>query len=403
MSSPLAGLTVLDFSHALAGPYCTMLMARYGATVIKVEDTNTGDMGRTWGPPFLGGEASYFLGLNGGKRGIAIDLKNAEGRALCKRLIERADIVIENFRPGTMDRLGLGYPVARELNPRLIYCSISGYGQTGPRRDDPAMDLILQAASGLISVTGTTDGETVRCGHSVADITAGMFALIGAMFALRARESTGAGQYVDVSMLDGMISAMASNYANFFGSGTTPRPWGTGFGTIVPYACYPTADREIALAVASEKLWRAFCQALDRPEWIDHERYRTNALRIAHRAELEPLIAEVLTTRTASEWIETFRTTGVPATLVNTLDDVANDPQSSEREMFPVVDHPTAGPIRVTGAPLKLSDTECTPLDPAPFHGQHTAGVLRDLLGLSPDDLERLTRQGTIRQHSVRS
>ncbi len=403
MSSPLAGLTVLDFSHALAGPYCTMLMARYGATVIKIEDTGAGDMGRSWGPPFLGGEASYFLGLNSGKRGIAIDLKDPEGAALCKQLIERADILLENFRPGTMDRLGLGYPVARELNHRLIYCSISGYGQTGPRRDDPAMDLILQAASGLISVTGTADGETVRCGHSVADITAGMFALIGTMFALRSRESTGTGQYVDVSMLDGMISAMASNYANFFGSGTTPHPWGTGFGTIVPYACYPTADREIALAVASEKLWRSFCQGVDRPEWADHERFRTNALRIAHRAELEPLIAAVLASKSSGEWIEIFRRTGVPATLVNTLDDVATDPQSSVREMFPVVDHPTAGPIRVTGAPLKLSETECTPLHPAPFHGEDTGAVLTELLGLTPHDLDRLKQRGTIRQPTSRS
>ncbi len=398
MSLPLAGLTVLDFSHALAGPYCTMLMARYGATVIKIEDTDTGDMGRSWGPPFLGGEASYFLGLNSGKRGIAIDLKDATGVALCKRLIERADILIENFRPGTMDRLGLGYAATRELNPRLIYCSISGYGQTGPRRDDPAMDLILQAASGLISVTGTTEGETVRCGHSVADISAGMFALVGTMFALRTRESSGTGQYVDVSMLDGMISAMASNYANFFGSKTTPRPWGTGFGTIVPYACYRTGDREIALAVASEKLWRAFCLGVDQPEWVDHERFRTNTLRIAHRDELEPLIAAVLQTRSAAEWVEIFRKTGVPATLVNTLDDVANDPQSAMREMFPVVDHPTAGPIRVTGAPLKLSDTETIPLEPAPFHGQDTAEVLTELLGLEPGDLEALMRQGTIRQ-----
>ncbi|MHB1328016.1 MAG: CaiB/BaiF CoA transferase family protein [Gemmatimonadales bacterium] len=401
MSSPLAGLLVLDFSHALAGPYCTMLMARYGATVIKIEDTATGDMGRTWGPPFLGDEASYFLGLNSGKRGVAIDLKDPAGVGLCKRLIERADVLIENFRPGTMDRLGLGYAAAREINPRLIYCSISGYGQTGPRRDDSAMDLILQASSGLISVTGTADGETVRCGHSVADISAGMFALIGTMFALRTRESSGAGQYVDVSMLDGMISAMASNYANFFGSGTVPRPWGTGFGTIVPYACYRAADREIALAVASEKLWRAFCQGIGQPDWIDHERFRTNALRIAHRAELEPLIETVLGTRKAADWVAIFGKYGVPATLVNTLDDVANDPHSAAREMFPIVDHPTAGPIKVTGAPLKLSGSETTPLTAAPFLGQHTIEVLADLLDLGPEELNLLVRNETIRQHAT--
>lgn len=393
---PLDGLIVLDFSHALAGPYCTMLMATYGARVIKIEDTGTGDMGRSWGPPFSGAEASYFLGLNTGKQGIAIDLKHPSGVAICRELIDKADILIENFRPGTMDRLGLGFNAAKAINPRLIYCSISGYGQTGPRRDGPAMDLILQAASGLISLTGTEAGELVRCGHSVADVTAGMFGLIGVLMALRTREETGRGQQVDVSMLDGMISAMASPFANLFGSGLSPAPRGTAFGTIVPYACFPTADRDIGIAVASEKLWVAFCAAIDRDGWVDDPRFRTNAVRIEHRKVIEPLIADLFRTRPAAEWIDRLKRHGVPCTLVNNLAEVAADPQAVGRAMFPVVDHPTAGPTRVTGAPISFSESVGQVRTAAPLHGQHTRAVLRELLERSDREIDQLIGQRVV-------
>src|SRR5271155_1646209 len=293
MPTPLDGIRVLDFSHALAGPYCTMLMAQYGADVYKIESPDGGELGRTWGPPYTSGEASYFLGINTGKRSLAIDLKNPEGRALCLDMIDKADVLIENMRPGTLDRLGLGYQTARGRNPRLIYCSISGYGQNGPSRDDPAMDLILQAASGLISVTGVEGGEQVRCGHSVADITSGMFALIGILMAIEARNKTGVGQLVDVSMLDSMISAMCSNYANFFGSGTVPGAMGTRFATIVPYRGFPTADRDIVIAVASGKLWTEFCGAMGRPDLAEDSAYATNALRVKNRDVLEPMLTEI--------------------------------------------------------------------------------------------------------------
>lgn len=232
--SALGGLRVLDFSHALAGPYCTLLMADYGAEIYKLEASGTGDMGRGWGPPFAGGVASFFLVLNHGKQGISIDLKRPEGIELCLRLAEKMDVLIENFRPGTLDRLGLGYETVRRRNPRLVYCSISGYGQNGPARDEAAMDLVVQASSGLLSITGTKDGESVRCGYGVTDVTAGLFAVIGILMALRARESTGSGQFVDVAMLDGMISTMSSNYASFLGGHVVPRPMGTEFPTVVP-------------------------------------------------------------------------------------------------------------------------------------------------------------------------
>lgn len=390
---PLDGIRVLDFSHALAGPYCTMQMAAYGAEVYKIEGTDTMDMGRTWGPPFQGGQASYFLGINSGKRAISINLKHPKGLDLCRQLVEKADVLIENFRPGSMTRLGLGYDAVRLWNPQLVYCSISGYGQNGPSRDDAAMDLIVQASSGLISMTGTPDGQLARCGHSVADITSGMFALIGVLMALRAREQTGTGQFVDISMLDSMISAMGSSFAYFLGSGITPRPLGTAFATIVPYAAFPAKDRDITIAVASDKLWSSFCAAMGKPEWAADPRYSTNALRVKNRGDLEPAIVDILRTKTAAEWVHILRTHGIPCTPVRNLREVMDDPQTEAREMFPQLQHPTAGKIRVTGVPVKFSETPGRVEFPAPLQAQHTREILRGLLALDEAGIEELERE----------
>ena len=254
-------------------------------------------MGRGWGPPFAGGEAHFFLGLNRGKRGISIDLKHPEGIELCLKLIDRMDVLIENFRPGAMDRLGLGYEAMHQRNPRLVYCSISGYGQNGPSRDEAAMDLVVQSSSGLLSITGTEQGESVRCGYGVTDVTAGLFSVIGILLALRARERTGIGQFVDVSMLDSMISTMSSNYMSYLGSGDVPAPMGTAFPTVVPYRVFHTKDRAVAIAVGSEKLWSAFCRAIERPDLERRPDYATNAERIRNRETLEPLLEDVFHTR----------------------------------------------------------------------------------------------------------
>lgn len=388
---PLDGIRVLDFSHALAGPYCTTLMAHYGADVYKIESPDGGDVGRTWGPPFTGEVASFFLGVNPGKRGVAIDLKKPEGLALCLDLMERADVLIENMRVGTLERLGLGYEAARARNPRLIYCSISGYGQNGPSREESAMDLIVQASSGLMSITGVEGGEHVRCGHSVADITSGMFALIGILLALEARQRSGAGQFVDVAMLDSMISAMSSNLAYFSGNGVVPGPLGTKFGAIVPYRGFETADRDLVLAVASAKLWPEFCAAIDHPELADDPRYATNALRVNHRGELEPLLEKMFRTNTCAHWIEKMRARGIPCTPVRTFDEVVADPQTSIRGMFPVVEG-----FRVPGPPVKFSQTPGCVTRGAPKLGEHTEEVLRELLGLDDAALDRLKRGGII-------
>jgi len=399
----LDGIRVLDFSHALAGPYCTLVLAEYGAEVWKLESPGGGDMGRGWGPPFAGDQSSYFLGLNRGKHGVSIDLKRREGLELCRRLIEKMDVVVENFRPGTMDRLGLGYDDARAINPGLIYCSISGYGQNGPSRDEAAMDLVVQCSSGLVSMTGTEDGRLVRSGYSVADVTAGMFAAIGILMALRQRDRTGAGQFVDVSMFDTLISAMSSNFMNYLGSGVDPRPMGTAFATIVPYRVFEGSDRSFALAVGSEKLWSAFCAVIERPDLEDHPDYAVNSSRVANRETLEPLLAGILAERPAAEWIERLRGVGIPCSLVRTFSEVVADPQSAVREMFPALDHPTAGRHRVTGRPVKLSEMPGEITEPAPLLGQHTRQALQDLLELDHATIDELLKTGVIHEETRRN
>jgi formyl-CoA transferase/CoA:oxalate CoA-transferase len=355
-----------------------MLMAAYGATVIKVEGPE-GDIGRTWGPPFLGSDAAYFVGLNSGKQSLAIDLKTPEGLDSCRKLSQRADILVENFRPGTMNRLGLDYASLSAANPRLIYVSISGYGQTGPRRLEPAMDLIIQSASGLMSITGTEQGETVKTGHSIADITAGLFSMIGALLALEARHRTGQGQFVDVSMMDTVMSTMISTFARYLASGKIPRPMGTLFDGIVPYRNYMCADREITIAVASDKLWKSFCEAIGRLDLSDHPDYNSNQLRVKNRDVLEPMLEAMFRSRGAAHWGELFARHGIPATVVRNLKEVVEDEQTSARNMTPLVQHAAAGPIRVLGVPVQLSETPGRIGSAAPLLGADTEAVLNEL------------------------
>lgn len=349
-------------------------------------------MGRGWGPPFAGSQSSFFLGLNRGKCGISIDLKRPEGLDLCFRLLEQMDVLVENFRPGTMDRLGLGYDAVSCRNPRLVYCSISGYGQAGPSRDQAAMDLIVECSSGFMSITGTEAGEQVRSGYAVADINAGLFSVIGIMMALRARELTGKGQYVDVSMLDGMISAMTSNYMSFLGSGKTPSPLGSAFPTVVPYRVYQAKDRCFSIAVGSEKLWSEFCHAIGRDELATHPDYATNAHRVKNRHALEEILSAVFRERNVSEWIECLGAAGIPCSPVRNFAEVVDDPQTAFRKMFPVV-----GLQRVTGTPIKLSETPASIGAPAPAIGEHTGVVLSELLGMDSNAVDHLVADGIIR------
>jgi len=394
--SSLSGLKVLDFSHALAGPFCTLLLADHGASVYKIESPDGGDPGRGWGPPFIRDQSSYFIGLNRGKRSVSLDLKNSQGTELCLRMMEKADIVIENFRPGTMTRLGLGYEQARARNPRIVYCSISGYGQDGPSRDEPAMDLILQASSGLMSVTGTEDGTRVRCGHSVADVTSGMFALIGILLALRSRDISGCGQFVDISMLDSMISAMTSNFMIYLGDGDVPDPRGSAYSSIVPYRAFATKDDDVVIAVGSEKLWRVFGPAIGHSELVDHPSYATNSLRVKNRDQLEFFLAEIFRADTLQNWLTRLRAAGVPASPIRRFDEVVNDAQCAVRNIFPYMADVGDGRVRVVSTPIKSSAEPPPVLSNAPGLGQHTHEILSEWLGIGEAELRSLRSAGVI-------
>jgi formyl-CoA transferase/CoA:oxalate CoA-transferase len=375
-----------------------MLLADFGAEVFKLESPGSGDMARGWGPPFAGEYASFFLGLNRGKRGVAIDLKSPAGLDLCLRLINQMDVLIENFRPGAMERLGLGYAALHARHPRLIYCSISGYGQNGPSRDEAAMDLIVECSSGFLSITGTELGEQVRSGYAVADINAGMHSTIGILLALRARDTTGEGQYVDVAMQDSMISAMSSNYMSYLGSNKVPVPLGASFGTVVPYTVFSAQDRAFSIAVGSEKLWVSFCKAIERPDLSSHPDFATNPLRVTNRPALEKVLAAVFRQRPMTEWVDRLRLAGVPCSPVLNFAEVAAQPQAKVREMFPVIEHPAAGPQRIIGTPIKLSATPGAPGAAAPRLGEDTVVVLKELLHLERETINGLLRAGVIVQ-----
>ena len=396
MRMPLEDVKVLDLSHALAGPFCSTMLADFGAEVIKLEPAGAGDIARAWGPPLPGGETSYFVSLHRNKKGIEIDLKQPEGKALFFRLVERCDVVLENYRVGALARLGLGYEVAREKNPAIIYCSVSGFGQDGPYRDRAALDLILQAESGMISVTGEPGGRGVRCGVSIADLTAGMYAAFGIMLALRVREKTGRGQSIDVSMLEGQLSLLGSMIGGYFADGETPAPMGTAYKALLPYQTFRTKTRDLALAVGSEKLWAVFCPAIGCPELAADPRYRTNADRAKNRDSLIPKLQEVFLTRSYEEWETILLARGVPVGAINGIADIVEHPQVVARGALVEMDHPRAGKVRMVGAPVRLSETPGSVRTPAPTLGEHTDLVLRELLGLGAEEIAALRAAAVI-------
>ncbi len=396
MRMPLEDVTVLDLSHALAGPFCSTMLADFGARVIKLEPKGAGDIARAWGPPLPGGETSYFVSLHRNKKGIEIDLKHPDGKALFFKLVEKCDVVLENYRVGALARLGLGYEKARERNPGIIYCSVSGFGQDGPYRDRAALDLILQAESGMISVTGEPNGRGVRCGVSVADLTAGMYAAYGIMLALRVKEKTGRGQAIDVSMLEGQLSLLGSMIGAYFADGETPAPMGTAYKALLPYQTFRTKTRDLALAVGSEKLWKEFCPAIGRPDLTDDPRYRTNAQRAKNRDTLIPTLQEVFLARSYEEWEGVLLPRGIPMGAINGIGEVVKHPQVAARGTLVEMDHPRAGKVRMVGAPVRLSETPGSVRSPAPTLGEHTDEVLRDVLGLPASDISALRSSGAI-------
>ena len=395
MSLALDDLVVLDLSHALAGPFASTLLGDYGAEIVKIEPPD-GELSREWGPPFYGRESAYFVNLNRNKKSVAIDLKHADGRDLFLRLVEHADVVLENMRVGAVAKLGIDYARARQRNPRIVYCSISGFGQDGPYRDRAALDLIVQAESGMISVTGEPGRHGVRAGVSIADITAGMYAAFGILTALHARQKTGEGQFVDVSMLQGQLGILTGAFGAYFADRIVPEPMGTAYGMLLPYQTFCTRTRDIAIGIGSDKLWRAFCPLIGLPELADDRRYVNNAARNANRASLIASLQERFLTKTYEEWEAILLPAGIPVGAINTIDQVVGHPQVAAREALVDCDHPIAGTVRMVAPPVALSATPGRVRRPAPLVGEHTDEVLRDRLGLTDDELTRLRQSGAI-------
>ena len=396
MQLPLEGVKVLDLSHALAGPFCSTMLADYGAQVIKIEPPGLGDIARAWGTPLPGGETDYFISLHRNKQGMVLDLKKPEGKETFMRLVERCDIVLENYRTGALARLGLDYEAARKRNPGIIYCSISGFGQDGPYRDRPALDLILQAESGMISVTGEAGGHGARAGVSIADLTAGMNAAFGIMLALRAKEKSGIGQSIDVSMMEGQMALLSTMLGNYCATGEIPGPMGTAYKALLPYQTFQTKTRDRALAVGSEKLWKTFCPVIGRPELADDPRFRSNGERNSNREALVETLQQAFLTRSYEEWEALLTKAGIPVGAINNLAQVVEHPQVKARGSIVEIDHPRAGKVRVVGVPVRLSATPGSIREPAPAPGEHTAAVLQDLLGLSTEEIETLRGAGAL-------
>ena len=379
MPGPLAGFTVLDLTRVLSGPYCTMVMGDLGARIIKVEQPGKGDDTRHWGPPFVGAESAYFLSINRNKESVTLDYKPAAGRVVLEKLIAKADVLVENFRPGTLERAGFGWDAVHRRCPRLVYASISGYGQTGPRRDEAGYDAVMQAEGGLMSVTGDADRPGYRLGVAITDMVAGLYCAQGITAALLARERFGVGQRVDIGMLDTTAALLTYQAANWFTTGQTPRRKGNRHATIAPYETFTTADGEIVIAVGNDDIWKRFCPAAELPELAANPRFATNKDRMANYDEMRPPIDRVFRTASNAEWIARLNAAGVPNGEVRDIGQMLNDPQLAAREMVQTLMHPTIGATRVIGTPIKLSDTPASLRSAPPVLGQHTDAVLAEI------------------------
>ena len=391
MTAPLNGIRVLDLTRAMAGPYCTMMLGDLGADVIKVERPGRGDDSRHWGPPFVAGESSYFLSVNRNKRSLALDMRTEYGQGILRKLAASSDVVVENFKLGSLERMNLGYEQLSQLNPRLIWASITGYGPTGPDASLPGYDLMALAEGGVMSVTGEPDGQPMKLAPPIVDITTGMFTAFAVLAALRAREQSGRGQRVDLSLLETQLAWLANIGSIYLVGGQEPPRRGTAHPNIAPYTIFQARDRYFALAVGNDSQWAIFCAALadaigegiGREELRDDPRFVTNGDRATNQVELNQVLNEIFGERDATEWLEILRAAGIPCAPINTVPEAFDSPQAAAREMVLEVEHPTAGAIKLAGFPYKFSDTPAAVRRPPPLLGQHTDEILAEL-GLNP-------------------
>jgi len=375
---PLQGIRVLDLSRVLAGPYCTMVLGDLGADVIKVEPPE-GDETRGWGPPFAEGESAYYLCVNRNKRGIVINLKTDEGKKILRDLALRSDVLVENFRPGTLKKFGLDFETLRELNPKLIYCSITGFGQTGSMKDKPGYDFMIQALGGLMSISGEPEGEPMKTGVAVVDLFAGQNAIIAILAALQARTLTGRGQQLDIALFDSQLGWLANVASNYLISGKLPKRHGNAHANIVPYQSFQAVDGWFAIAVGNDRQFSRLCDLIGKPEFAADEKFATNSARVQNRAEIIPLLAEIFKAAPVSDWLMKLDEAEIPCGPIQNFEQVFAMPVVGEREMLVKMEHPTIGELPLVGSPLKMSDTPVEFRLPPPLMGQHTKEVLREL------------------------
>ncbi|MGG1662131.1 CaiB/BaiF CoA transferase family protein [Brevibacillus sp. NRS-1366] len=391
----LKGIRVLDLSQVMAGPYCSMLLADMGADVIKIEPPLRGENTRRMGPPFVNGESGAFLSVNRNKRGIAINLKEEEGVKLFHRLAKTADVIVENYRPGVVKRLGIDYDTIRLLNPRIIYCSISGFGQTGPYSNRGGYDLIAQGMSGIMSVTGEKGGNPVKCGLPITDLGAGMFACYGILTSLMARERTGEGQYVDTSLFEAGLAMSVWESTEYWYSGEIPQPTGSAHRLSSPYQAFQAKDGYFTIGADTEHHWPLFCSLIGLSQLVTDERFAENYARMKHLPELVQLVEEKTTAHPRSYWLEQFEKAGIPAGPINTFQEALNDPHTLAREMVHTLEHPVAGSIKALGIPVKLSRTPGEIVRTAPMLGEHTLEIMQEL-DFSTEEMELLTQKKII-------
>ena len=394
-SGPLNGVRVLDLSRVLAGPYATMMLGDLGADVIKVEQPGKGDDTRAWGPPWAGTESAYYLSVNRNKRGITLDLKSAEGQAIVRELASQCDIVVENFKLGALDRMGIGYEQLREINPRLIWATVSGYGPDGPWADRPGYDFVAQGESGIMAITGVPDGEPMKVGVAIVDITTGLFTVSAILAALHAREAMGVGQKIDTSLMTSAVAWLANVGQSHLVSGKPARRFGNAHANIVPYQVFKARDQHMTIAVGNDKQFRALCEVLGRGEIADDDRFRTNPLRVEHRDTLIELLQSVFETRDADEWLDGCYRVGIPSGKINSVEQVFEHPQVLARDMLVEIAHPEAGMLKMAGIPYELSNTPATVRLAPPLLGQHTDDVLREL-GRDDIEIRRLHESGIV-------